>query len=151
SGGQADVTAARKVRSSLTLAVAKYYGLTPQRSLLSRLDLASVKEHPMVFAIALGSSPDACGAGGNEWIVADGFFDKGVDRRFFNFLDALHGRKLPIFFNSNGGFVNEALTIGRMLRERRMTAGVGTTIPESCGNVIDESCRHQLQTVGPLK
>jgi tetratricopeptide (TPR) repeat protein len=151
SGGQADVTVARKARSNLTLAVAKYYGLSPQRSLLSRLDLASVKERPMVFAIAVGINPDSCGVGCNEWIVADGFFDKGADKRFLNFLDGLRGRKLPIFFNSNGGFVSEALAIGRMMRERKMTAGVGTTVPENCRGVVDESCRRMLQTSDPLK
>ena len=47
----------------------------------------------MAFTIARGSSPDSCGAGCNQWIVADGFFDKDVDKRFRKFLDGLHGRK----------------------------------------------------------
>src|SRR5215510_1090486 len=127
-GGQADVTAAKKALFDITLAVAKYYGLAPQRNLLLRLADASAEERPMIFAVAHGSGPNSCGAGCNEWIAADGFFDDDVDERFRNFLDALQGRKLPIFFNSAGGFLNESLAIGRMLRERKMTAGVGITI-----------------------
>jgi hypothetical protein len=153
SGGQADVTAAIKALANITSSVAKYYGLEPQRNLLLRLALASAKERPMVFAIAHGSNRDACGAGCNEWIAADGFFDKDVEKRFRNFLDALHGRKLPVFFNSSGGFINVSLTIGRMLRERRMTAGVGITVPEDCrgDDITDKSCRHMLRANGPLK
>jgi len=152
-GGQADVTAATKALFDITLAVAKYYGLAPQRNLLLRLADASAEEHPMIFAVAHGSGPNSCGAGCNEWIAADGFFDDDVDERFRNFLDALQGRKLPIFFNSAGGFLIESLAIGRMLRERKMTAGVGITISQDCrgDNVTDESCRRMLQAIGPVK
>jgi len=152
SGGQADVTAARKARPGITSAAAKYYGFTPQRDLLLRLAVAFGKENSMVFAVAHGS-PDSCGAGCNEWIAADGSFDKDVEKRFRSFLDTLHGRKLPIFFTSTGGFMNESFAIGRMLRERKMTAGVGTTIPEDCrgNNVTEDSCRRMLQAGGPLK
>jgi tetratricopeptide (TPR) repeat protein len=152
SGGQADASAAR-AQSNITLAVAKYYGLAPQRNLLLRLALASAKERPMVFAIAHGGGPDSCGAGCDDWIAADGFFDKDVEKRFRNFLDVLHGRKLPIFFNSNGGFLNVAFAIGRMLHERKMAAGVGVTVPEDCrgDNVTDESCRYMLQASDPVK
>jgi tetratricopeptide (TPR) repeat protein len=153
SGGQADVTAAKKASPKITRAVAKYYGSVPQRNLLLRLADALAKEHPMAFTIARGSSSDSCGVGCNEWIVADGIFDKDVDKRFRKFLDGLRGRKLPIFFNSGGGFLNGALAIGRMLRERKMTAGVGMTIPEDCrgDKVVDESCRHMLRAIGPLQ
>lgn len=153
SGAQADVTAAKKASPKIASTVAKYYGSVPQHKLLLRLADALAKEHPMAFTIARGSSPDSCGVGCNQWIVANGIFDKDVDKRFRKFLDELHGRKLPIFFNSGGGFLNEALAIGRMLRERKMTAGVGMTILEDCrgDKVLDESCRHMLQAIGPLQ
>jgi hypothetical protein len=41
-------------------------------------------------------------------------------------------RKLPIYFHSPGGSVDAGLAIGRLMRERRMTAGVGRTIPLGC-------------------
>jgi hypothetical protein len=36
----------------------------------------------------------------------------------------------PIFFNSDGGLVREAVQIGLILRENRMTAGVARTVAE---------------------
>jgi tetratricopeptide (TPR) repeat protein len=62
SGAQADIIAAKKKRPDIIRAVAKYYGLTPQHSLLWRLFNADAKEYPMAFAIAHGDA-DACGAG----------------------------------------------------------------------------------------
>src|SRR5262249_11120233 len=47
-------------------------------------------------------------------------------------LGRLGQRKLPIYFHSPGGSVEAGLTIGRLLRERRMTAGVARTIPLGC-------------------
>jgi len=41
-------------------------------------------------------------------------------------------RKLPIYFHSPGGSVDAGLAIGRLLRERRMTAGVARTVPLGC-------------------
>jgi Flp pilus assembly protein TadD len=152
SGAQSDVAAATKALPNVTLSVAKYYGLAPKNSLSWRLALAADKERPMLFAIAHGNSPNACGEGCNEWIAAEGFFDKDIESRFRKFLGGLHDRKLPIFFHSPGGFMNESYAIGRMLRERKMTAGIAITIPEDCHNenVADESCRHILQTGGPF-
>src|SRR5436190_2091508 len=72
----------------------------------------------MAFAIAHGDA-DACGAGCNEWIAANGVFDQDVEKRFRNFLDSLHGRKLPIFFNSSGGFIRKAIA-----KSRRLTAAI---------------------------
>jgi hypothetical protein len=36
--------------------------------------------------------------------------------------------------------------MGTILRERRMTAGVGRTLPDGCRNAIDEACRRLLQS-----
>ena len=105
-----------------------------------------------VFVIARGN-PDACGSGCNEWIAADGAFDQGAEKRFRNFLDTLKGRKLPIFFNSTGGDSTEAYAVGRILRERKMTASVGATIPDDCrtGKAMDAACRQLVQSRRDLK
>ena len=81
SGAQADIIAAKKKRPDIIRAVAKYYGLTPQHSLLWRLFNADAKEYPMAFAIAHGDA-DACGAGCNEWIAANGVFDQDASYPF---------------------------------------------------------------------
>jgi hypothetical protein len=86
---------------------------------------------PMVFYVAKGE-PNACGPGCREWIVAEGAIDRDAPVRLRALLNRLGQRKLPIYFHSPGGSVDGGLAIGRLMRERRMTAGVGRTIPRGC-------------------
>jgi tetratricopeptide (TPR) repeat protein len=148
-GALADITAATKIRPDIMRAAAKFYGLPPERNLLARFASTETEAHPMVFAVAHGS-PDACGPGCSEWIVADGAFDQAIDKRFRNFLDGLKGRSLPIFFNSSGGAMTRSLIVGRILRERKMTAEIGITIADDC-QTINDQCRQMLQTGDPVK
>jgi hypothetical protein len=106
---------------------------------------------PIVFYAAKGQ-PDACGPGCSEWIAAEGQFDLGAPQRLRTFL-ARHGadthkdgRKPPIFFHSSGGLQEQAMVIGRLLREREMTAGVSRTIPAGCVGASDEACRALKQS-----
>src|SRR6516162_5863580 len=90
--------------------------------------IAKVRSDPMIFMLATGEA-NACGRGCTEWIAAEGEFDDGAAQRFREFLAAMENskvenRKLPIFFNSDGGLVSQAVQIGGMLRENRMSAGV---------------------------
>ena len=94
----------------------------------------------MVFYLAKGE-PDACGQGCGEWIAAEGEFDPGAPQRLRSLLTRLGKRKLPIFFNSPGGLRQEAMSIGRMLRERQMTAGVSETIPADCAAPAAPACQ----------
>ena len=114
---------------------------------------AQPNPEPMLFFVAKGE-PNACGLGCSEWIAAEGRFEgPQVERRFRDLLDALQGRNLPIVFNSLGGVIGEALVLGRILRERRMTASVGESYPEGCKAPIaaDESCRRIMQASRELK
>jgi len=77
--------------------------------------LAKLRSEPMIFVVATGE-PNACGRGCTEWIAAEGRFDKGAAQRFREFLAVLAKHDLPIFFNSDGGLVSEAVQIGLMLR-----------------------------------
>jgi hypothetical protein len=86
---------------------------------------------PVVFFVAKGDA-NACGVGCSEWIAADGKFDAGADGRLRALLNKLGGRKLPIFFHSPGGAVSASLAIGRLMRQRGLTAGVGWTVPAGC-------------------
>src|SRR6516165_2185243 len=109
--------------------------------------LAKVRSEPMVFIVATGE-PNACGRGCSEWIAAQGQFDEGAAQRFREFLAVLAKRDLPIFFNSDGGLVSQAVQIGLLLRENRMTAGVARTVVEGCqlGFPLDDACRHLMQS-----
>jgi hypothetical protein len=109
--------------------------------------LAKIRSDPMIFVVATGE-PNACGRGCSEWIAAQGQFDERAAQRFREFLVVLAKRDLPIFFNSDGGLVSQAVQIGVLLRENRMTAGVARTVPEGCrlGFPLDDACRRLMQS-----
>ena len=113
---------------------------------LERL-LAKVESEPMIFVVAMGE-PNACGRGCTEWIAGQGRFDEGTAQRFREFLAVSGKRDLPIFFNSDSGLLREAVQIGSILRENRMTAGVARTVVEGCrlGFPLDDACRHLMQS-----
>jgi hypothetical protein len=109
--------------------------------------LAKIRSEPMIFVVATGE-PNACGRGCSEWIAGQGQFDESAAQRFREFLAVLAKRDLPIFFNSDGGLVREAVQIGLILRENRMTAGVARTVAEGChlGFPLDDACRRLMQS-----
>jgi hypothetical protein len=108
---------------------------------------ASVRREPMIFFVAKGT-PNACGPGCGEWIAAEGRIDPQAAQRLGDFIGALQRRDLPIFFNSAGGIVGQAMAIGAILREHRITAGVGRTMPEGCRYTIaiGDACREVMQS-----
>jgi len=104
-----------------------------------------LRSEPLIFVVATGE-PNACGRGCTEWIAGQGRFDKGSAQRFRDFLTVLAERDLPIFFNSDGGLLSEAVQIGLILRENRMTAGVARTVPQGChlSFPLDDACRRLM-------
>ncbi len=102
--------------------------------------VAKIQDDPLLFYLAK-AEPGACGEGCSEWIAVEGSFDKGAADRLRGFLRQQKNPKLPIYFNSPGGYESEGLKIGRLLRERGMTAGVARTVPAACISVSDEACR----------
>jgi hypothetical protein len=94
---------------------------------------------PLTIYLATGDD-DACGTGCNTWIAAEGAFDQGSAARLKRFLDRMGSRVLPIFFDSPGGIVGQSLAIGRLLRERGMTAGVARTQSIECGLISPSAC-----------
>jgi hypothetical protein len=95
---------------------------------------------PMVFYVAKGE-PNACGAGCREWIAAEGAIDRDAPLRLRALLNRLGERKLPIYLHSPGGSVDAGVAIGRLMRERRITAGVGRTIPRGCDPMHDQEAQ----------
>ena len=97
---------------------------------------------PLTFYVAKAES-GICGADCSEWIAVEGAFDHAAAGRFIRFLDKLN-RKLPIYFHSPGGDIDQALSIGRVLRKRGFSAAVGRAIPQGCDPLRDnddDSCR----------
>jgi hypothetical protein len=108
---------------------------------------AQPEKPPLHFYLAQGEN-NACGAGCSEWIAAEGHFDYGSPQRLRALLDRHSRRKLPIFFSSPGGLVSPALAIGRLMRERGMTAGVARTIPQGCAPTSDDDACRALKHSG---
>ena len=102
---------------------------------------------PLLFYVAKGED-NACGEGCSEWIAAEGYFDLGSAQRLRAFLQRHSKRKLPIYFRSPGGIVSQALAIGRLMRERAMTAGVARTVPRDCAppEPGQDTCRSLKQS-----
>ena len=122
-------------------------GGDPATSAFAEVTFADLRRRPMIFFVAKGA-PNACGAGCREWIAAEGTIDPDAAQRFRDFLAALPRRDLPVFLNSTGGSAGQSAGLGKILREHRMTAGVGRTIPEGCGNTVpvDDACRRVMQS-----
>lgn len=98
---------------------------------------AKLAKQPLTFFLARGPE-DSCGPGCRDWIAADGQFDEGAAARFRVFLARTKAKNIPVFFNSNGGLQEEAIAIGRIMRERRMRAGIALTRPDICARKPDD-------------
>jgi hypothetical protein len=113
------------------------------------------KQSPIEFVTVKGA-PGACGPGCDSWIAADGAIDADAASRLRETFDKLGKRKLPIYFNSPGGDLNQGIEIGRMLRARGMTAGVARTLAAKCApaSTVDacaKSLRASPGTEGVLR
>jgi hypothetical protein len=93
---------------------------------------------PMAFYVVNGAA-DACGRGCDSWIAAEGTIDAGAASRFRKFQRQLGDRRLPIYFYSPGGNLEQALAMGAMLREKPVVARVGRTVVTECGFEAQDS------------
>jgi hypothetical protein len=125
----------------IVCAVSLLYGgeAAAQASVNRKSDLQSrLARQALTFFLARGPQ-DSCGPDCRAWIAADGQFDEGSAARFRAFLARTKvARDVPIFFNSNGGLQEEAMAIGRIMRERRMRAGIAVTRPDICKQRPDD-------------
>ncbi len=87
---------------------------------------------PISFTVVQGP-PGACGPGCDRWIAAEGKIDNAAAGRFRKFIWRLGDIHLPIYLNSPGGNLEQALAIGNILREKKLVARVGRTMVEECG------------------
>jgi hypothetical protein len=98
----------------------------------------AVNAAPMVFYVVKGAA-EACGRDCDSWIAAEGQIDAGAADRFRKFLRKLGDRRLPIYFYSPGGNLEQALAMGAMLRERSAVARVGRAVVTECGFEAQDS------------
>jgi hypothetical protein len=101
--------------------------------------MVEAAKNPLLLYVARGED-GACGPGCSEWIAVEGNFDLNAGSRFRDFIASFGKRKLPLFFHSPGGSVQQAQAIGRLMRERGMIAGVARTVPEACTGKDNAPC-----------
>jgi hypothetical protein len=84
-----------------------------------------------------------------QWISAQGKIVTGTARRFREVLSQIGTRKLPIFIDSGGGSVRDALSMGRLIRARGLDVVVTKTAFAPC-EPADAACR-KAKTGGDLR
>lgn len=78
---------------------------------------------PMTFTLVTGT-PDSCGAGCSQWIVAEGAILPGSVVVFDEFLKQFGGSRPPVVIHSPGGVLDVTLALGRIVRR----AGLDTIV-----------------------
>jgi hypothetical protein len=85
----------------------------------------------MRFVRVMSGGP-ACEPNCPEWISAEGKIVRGSAEALERVVGALDGRRLPIFINSAGGSVEDAMAMGRLIRSKRLAVAVVHTRIAPC-------------------
>jgi hypothetical protein len=88
-------------------------------------------DQTMRFAIVRNASA-SCEPACPEWIAASGTITADSPSRLRKVLRQLGKRRLPIVIESNGGAVDAAMEIGRLIRKRGLDVAVGKTSFYEC-------------------
>jgi len=85
----------------------------------------------MRFVVVRGSDP-LCDPDCPEWISAEGAITLQAADRLRHLLAALGNPRLPIVISSRGGDLFSALTMGRLIHERKLDVVVARTVILGC-------------------
>src|SRR5947208_7827084 len=119
----------------------------PERAKTPPAETKAAAVPDMAFYLAHGEA-DVCGRGCSEWIAAEGRIDAGAAQRLRRLLARLGARRLPVYFHSPGGSVLGSFALGRLIRERKLQAGVASTVPSGCerDKPWEKSCEAQKRS-----
>jgi hypothetical protein len=109
---------------------------------------AAAPETPMQVHVVRSGHP-GCEPKCPRWIAAQGRIVTGTLGQFKAALKGLGDSKLPVFIDSSGGAVNDALAIGRLIRAKGLTVAVTRTAFTPCAP-RDAACR-KAKTGGELR
>jgi hypothetical protein len=97
-------------------------------------------ENAMILYAAHGGD-EACGADCSDWIAAEGVVQWDSFKRLFAFLDRFGARKMPLVLNVWGaGDLKAAMSLGRIIRERKLDVTAGATVVAGCAKLADADC-----------
>ncbi|MBY5817890.1 hypothetical protein HFN60_19935 [Rhizobium leguminosarum] len=105
------------------------------------------KTQPMDFLLmSNGNCREEC----TQWISADGDITPDTPARLKAMLTTLGERKLPIVLQSNGGDMDAAITMGRMIRSAGLETSIGRTQLPNCPK-LDQRCKASIAKSGPTE
>jgi hypothetical protein len=96
-------------------------------------------EDAMIFYAAHGGE-EACGNNCSDWIAAEGKVEWDTFKRLFAFLDRFGARKMLVLNVKDGGDLKAAMSLGKIVRERKLDTGAGTTTVAGCAKLTDADC-----------
>ncbi|NNH46009.1 hypothetical protein HLI03_30915 [Rhizobium laguerreae] len=98
------------------------------------------EERPMDFALVHdGNCKETC----IQWISAEGAITSDTPKRFKTLLRNLKGQEFPVVFQSYGGDVDAALSIGRMIRAAGFETAIGRTRLNDCP-MLEPRCAQKI-------
>ncbi|WP_029873248.1 hypothetical protein [Rhizobium leguminosarum] len=105
------------------------------------------KTQPMDFLLmSNGNCQEEC----TQWISADGDITPDTPARLKAMLTTLGERKLPIVLQSNGGDMDAAFAMGRMIRAAGLETSIGRTQLPNCPK-LDPRCKASIAKSGPTE
>jgi hypothetical protein len=90
-----------------------------------------IYEAPMRVVVVRNSFP-TCEPDCPQWISAEGEITASTPAAFRRVFKQIGNKNLPLVIRSPGGSINAAIEIGKMVRKRKMTVGVGYTLYRGC-------------------
>lgn len=105
----------------------------PQHAKDAPAKLDPMKPHVASMEVTIvRSNEPGCEPDCFEWISADGMIDKNSPVRLKKVLARLGNRKLPLFINSPGGSVDDAISLAGIIRARGIDVVVARTDLQHC-------------------
>jgi hypothetical protein len=93
----------------------------------------------MRFTIVRHSRP-GCEPHCAEWIAAEGDVVEGSAAQFRKIIKSMGDRRLPVFVHSRGGAIEDAIRMGKIIREKGLDVAVARTELDPCRKGV-KSCK----------
>jgi hypothetical protein len=107
---------------------------------LKRADLKGAEQETESLVALVRDSRLGCEPACAEWIAIQGRISNGMADQLKPILKGLAGRKVPVFVDSGGGAVSEAMDMGRAIRAAGLDVAVTHTTVATCAK-SDDACR----------
>ncbi|MBB2753673.1 UNVERIFIED_ORG: hypothetical protein GGI57_004402 [Rhizobium aethiopicum] len=105
------------------------------------------ESRPMDFLVMYdGNCQDEC----TQWISAEGDITPETPARLKAILKTRGEKKLPVVLQSNGGDMDAAFAMGRMIRAAGLETSIGRTRLPNCPT-LDPRCKANMVKSGPTK